>query len=32
MHSVFDRRAGADQVVDDLNEEDLGTIAHDLGA
>jgi general secretion pathway protein E len=30
MHRVFDRRAGADQVVDDLNEEDLGTIAHDL--
>ncbi|MGM0576674.1 MAG: type II secretion system ATPase GspE [Myxococcota bacterium] len=30
MHRVFDRRAGADQVVDDLSEEDLGTIAHDL--
>jgi general secretion pathway protein E len=30
MHRVFDRRAGADQVVGDLNEEDLGTIAHDL--
>ncbi len=30
MHRVFDRRAGADQVVDDLNEEDLGTLAHDL--
>ena len=30
MHRVFDRRAGADQVVDDLAEEDLGTLAHDL--
>ncbi|MDP6943524.1 MAG: ATPase, T2SS/T4P/T4SS family, partial [Myxococcota bacterium] len=30
MHRVFDRRAGADQVVDDLQEEDLGTLAHDL--
>jgi general secretion pathway protein E len=30
MHRVFDRRAGADQVVDDLEEEDLGTLAHDL--
>ncbi len=32
MHRVFDRRAGADQVVDDLQEEDLGTLAHDLEA
>jgi len=30
MHRVFDRRAGADQVVDDLEEEDLGSLAHDL--
>ena len=30
MHRVFDRRAGADQVVDDLAEEDVGTVAHDL--
>ena len=30
MHHVFDRRAGADQVVDDLSEEDLGSLAHDL--
>jgi general secretion pathway protein E len=30
MHRVFDRRAGADQVVDDLAEEDLGSLAHDL--
>jgi len=30
IHKVFDRRAGADQVVDDLADEDLGTIAHDL--
>jgi general secretion pathway protein E len=30
MHRVFDRRAGADQVVGDLNEEELGNIAHDL--
>ena len=30
MHRVFDRRAGADQVVGDLQEEDLGSLAHDL--
>mgnify|MGYP003917051305 CR=1 FL=1 len=30
MHHVFDRRAGADQVVGDLQEEDLGSLAHDL--
>ena len=30
MHKVFDRRAGADQVVGDLEDEDLGAIAHDL--
>ena len=30
IHRVFDRRAGADKVVDDLADEDLGTIAHDL--
>lgn len=30
MHRVFDRRAAADQVVDDLAEADLGTLAHDL--
>jgi general secretion pathway protein E len=30
MHKVFDRRVGANQVVDDLEGEDLGTIAHDL--
>lgn len=32
IHKVFDRRAGADQVVDDLADEDLGSIAHDLEA
>ena len=30
MHRVFDRRAGADQVVDDLAEEDVGTVAHEI--
>jgi len=30
IHTVFDRRAGADQVVDDLAGEDLDSIAHDL--
>ena len=30
IHTVFDRRAGADQVVDDLAAEDLDSIAHDL--
>ncbi len=30
IHKVFDRRAGADQVVGDLAEEDLGSLAQDL--
>ncbi|MEE2779540.1 MAG: type II secretion system ATPase GspE [Myxococcota bacterium] len=30
MHRVFDRRGGADQVVDDLAEEELGSLATDL--
>jgi general secretion pathway protein E len=31
MHKVFDRRAGAESVVDDLSDDaDLGTLAHDL--
>jgi general secretion pathway protein E len=30
IHKVFDRRAGADQVVGDLADEDLGSLAQDL--
>ena len=32
VHRVFDRRAGADQVVDDLADEDLDSLAIDLEA
>jgi general secretion pathway protein E len=31
IHHVFDRRAAADQVVDEIQEADLGIIAQDLG-